>query len=213
MRTCGLKGTPISILGVKQTMFTLLLLVFKYMLLAVNAETVFLSPPESGLNVTHGCSYEIHWTSDWGAGSNVSLVAWQYADPAWVSQWLLSKLIMTVRFLGIVSLLNLLVLDQIPDPGSFMWTAATVDNGPITEKMHFELCLGACASDSTQLAAIDSGRVYVDGADSICPVTSSTSTTSADPTSSASTVSENLCQHQLHLHQSLRLATLIPRWQ
>lgn len=69
--------------------------------------------------------------------------------------------------------------------------------------MHFQLCLGACASDSTQLAAIDSGRVYVDGADSICPATSSTSTTSAGPTSLLSTVRENLSLHQRLRHRSL----------
>lgn len=41
--------------------------------------------------------YNITWSSDWGVGSIISLVLWQYTGVDWNSQWLFSKLIAPVE--------------------------------------------------------------------------------------------------------------------
>lgn len=155
-------------------------------LIVVHADTDFLSPPQSGLNITHDCSYVIKWSSSWGAGSLVSLVLWQYTGVEWDPQWLFSES-RHHTWHGIFSKLNRMYsAGEIPDPGDYTWSATTVKGNPVSEMMHFELCLGPCANESTQ-AAIDSGRVYVDGDGATCPGGSGSTTSSTSTTSSIST--------------------------
>ncbi|KUI65702.1 hypothetical protein VM1G_11339 [Cytospora mali] len=106
----------------------------------VQGESVFINPPAVGVNVTQGRQITVKWTTDWGLVS-VSLAAYQQnsSSGGWDSQ---------------------VLLDGIVDPGSFVWTATTINNLTITDGFYFMLWLGDVTNQATD-DRFNSGTLFI----------------------------------------------------
>ncbi|KAF2810148.1 uncharacterized protein BDZ99DRAFT_520238 [Mytilinidion resinicola] len=143
-----------------------------FVTLLVRADKNFSSPLPEGFNVAAGIQVVVSWTTDWGSVP-ISLAVYQADGSGWKSP---------------------VLLDYQDDPGSYVWTAQTIEDLPTTEGFHFCVWLGDVSESShlTDSNSFNSDAVFIvdDATTPSTAVLSSTSIASSSSSSPPSTSSK-----------------------